>query len=263
MLYDDQAARFDERAGVPTDAAEAVAAALVEIVGPVEGQRWLEVGAGTGGLSLPLLRMPIRYTAFDRSPAMLQVFRERADAAGLAPELRVADGDARWPAEDAGTDVVFSARALHHLDPHHAAAETRRVLRTPGGWLVLGRVRRPPDSPKSVLRRQMRRMLEAQGFAGRSHQARADAVFAALEGAGGRRVQPRVAARWTGAHRPADSLAAWEGKNGLAGIEITAQVKARVLRDLRKWAQAEYGDLHRPLDQEEAFELEAIRVPTG
>lgn len=261
MLYDDQAAGFDERAGVPADAVEAVAAALVEIVGPVDGQRWLEVGAGTGGLSLPLLRLPVRYTGFDRSAAMLEVFRERADAAGLAPELHVADGNARWPAEDASVDVVFSARALHHLDPEHAAAETRRVLRAPGGWLVLGRVRRPPDSPKSILRRQMRRMLEAQGFAGRSHEARAWAVFTALERAGGQRMEPRVAARWTGAHRPADSIAAWEGKSGLAGIDVPAEAKARVLADLRAWAKAEYGDLHQPLEQEESFELDAVRVP--
>jgi ubiquinone/menaquinone biosynthesis C-methylase UbiE len=260
MLYDDQAVGFDERAGVPADAVEAIAQALVESVGPVEGQRWLEVGAGTGALSLPLLRLPIRYTGFDRSAAMLEVFRERADAAGLAPELHVADGNARWPAQDASTDVVFSARALHHLDPEHAAAETRRVLRAAGGWLVLGRVRRPPESVKSVLRRQMRRMLEAQGFAGRSHEARAGAVFAALERAGGGRMEPRVAARWSHPHRPADSIAAWEGKSGLAGIEVSAETKARVLAELATWAQAEYGDLHQPLEQEESFELDAVRV---
>jgi ubiquinone/menaquinone biosynthesis C-methylase UbiE len=263
MLYDDQATAFDERAGVPAGAAQAVADALAEMVGPVEGQRWLEVGAGTGALSLPLLRLPIRYTGFDRSPAMLEVFRERVDAAGLAAELHVADGNGRGPTDDASTDVIFSARALHHLDPEHAAAEARRVLRAPGGWLVLGRVRRPPDSVKSILRRQMRRMLEAQGFAGRSHEARAGAVFAALEQAGGRRMEPRTAARWSHPHRPADSLAAWEGKSGLAGIDVPAQVKARVLADLRAWTEAELGDLDQPAEQEEAFELDAIRIPIG
>ncbi len=264
MLYDDQAMAFDERAGVPAEAAQAVADALAEMVGPVKGQRWLEVGAGTGALSLPLLRLPIRYTGFDRSPAMLEVFRERVDAAaGLAADLHVADGNGRWPAEDASTDVIFSARALHHLDPEHAAAETRRVLRAPGGWLVLGRVRRPPDSVKSILRRQMRRMLEAQGFAGRSHEARAGAVLAALEQAGGRRMEPRTAARWSHPHRPADSLAAWEGKSGLAGIDVPAEVKARVLADLRAWAAAEYGDSDRPAKQEEWLELTGVRFPAG
>ena len=259
MLYDDQAAGFDERAGVPADAAEAVARTLIEIVGPAEA--WLEVGAGTGALSLPLLRRPIRYTGFDRSPAMLEVFRERVDAAGLDAALHVADGNGRWPAEDASADVVFSARALHHLDPEHAAAETLRVLRAPGGWLVLGRVRRRPDSVKSVLRRQMRRLLQAQGFAPRSHEARAGAVFDALEQAGGRRMEPRTAARWMHPHRPADSIAAWEGKQGLAGIEVPDEIKARVLTELRAWAITEFGDLDDPREQEEAFELHAIRVP--
>jgi hypothetical protein len=88
-------------------------------------------------------------------------------------------------------------------------------------------------------------------------------VFAALERAGGRPLEPRVAARWTGAHRPADSIAAWEGKGGLAGIDVPAEAKARVLAELRDWAVAEYGDLHQPLEQEESFELDAIRVPVG
>ena len=134
------------------------------------------------------------------------------------------------------------------------------MLRPAGGWLVAGRVRRPPDSPKGVLRRQMRRMLEAEGFPGRSHRAGAEAVFAALEAAGGRRMEPRVAARWTVPHRPADSIAAWEGKEGLAGREIPLDVKSRVLNGLRAWAADRFGDLQREMEQPEAFELAAIRV---
>ncbi len=260
MLYDDQAARFDERAGLPPEAAAAAARVLAEIAGPVEGQSWLVVGAGTGALSIHLLRLPIRYAGFDRSGAMLEVFRARAAEAGLQAELHEGDGNARWPAEDASVDVVFSARALHHLDPPHVVAETRRVLRPAGGWLAVGRVRRPPDSPKAALRRRMRRLLEATGYAGRSGDAHAAAVFAALEAAGGRRVPPREAARWTTTHRPAASLASWEGKSGLAGLDVPADVKARVMAELRAWAEAEYGDLERPLDQEEAFEVAAISL---
>jgi len=259
MLYDDQATRFDERAGLPEDAAEAVARKLAALVELADGQTVLDVGCGTGGVTLPLLRRPVRYVAFDRSPAMLEVFRERAASEGRAPELRVADGNARWPVEDADVDVVFSARALHHLDPAHAAAEVRRVLRRTGGWLVTGRVRRPHDSPKSVLRRQMRRMLQEHGHRGRSHGAGADAVFAALEADGGGRVEPRIAAAWTVPHRPADSIAAWEGKEGLAGIEVPPDVKSRVLSDLRAWAAEGFGDLQREMEQPEQFELAAIR----
>lgn len=260
MLYDDQATRFDERAGVPADAAEAIARELAALAGLADGQTVLDVGCGTGSLSLPLLRRPIRFVGFDRSPAMLEVFRERAARDGLAAELHVADGNARWPAADASVDVVFSARALHHLDPAHAVAEVRRVLRTTGGWLVTGRVRRPPDSPKSVLRRQMRQLLRAAGLEGRSHEAGAEAVFAALEDDGGRRMEPRIAASWTVPHRPADSITAWEGKRGLAGIELPLHVKSKVLSDLRTWAEERFGDLQREMEQNEHFELAAIRL---
>lgn len=259
MLYDDQATRFDDRAGVPAEAAEAVARVLAALAGLAEGRTLLDVGCGTGSLSLPLVRLPIRYLGFDQSAAMLEVFRARAAEAGLAAELHAADGNGRWPAEDASVDAVFSARALHHLDPAHVAAEVRRVVR-PGGWLVTGRVRRPPDSPRSVLRRQMRRLLEAEGFTGRSHQAGAEAAFAALEAEGGTRAEPRMVARWTGPHTPADSIAAWEGKQGLAGLEVPSDVKSRVLNGLRAWALAEYGDLQRNLEQEEQMELAAIRM---
>ncbi|HEX8907051.1 MAG TPA: class I SAM-dependent methyltransferase [Longimicrobiaceae bacterium] len=261
VLYEDQATHFDERAGIPVHVEEAVAREVVSLTGLGNGGLLLDVGAGTGSLSLSLVRWVDRYVGFDRSPAMVAVFRGLVGDPGPGVELLVADGNERWPVEDRSTSVVFSARAIHHLDPAHVAAEARRVLRPPGGWLVLGRVRRPPDSPKSEMRRQMRRLLAAEGYPGRSGDAAAEAVFGVLERLGGERAEPRVAGRWTVRHRPADSIAAWEGKSGLAGVEIPAEVKDRVLSDLRAWAAERFGSLDAPLPQEEAFEIAAIRIP--
>jgi hypothetical protein len=137
------------------------------------------------------------------------------------------------------------------------------VLRGPAGVLALGRVRRPQDSPKSVMRRMMRQALQAEGFRGRNHEGRAEEVFAALEAVGGERIPAVEAARWTVEHRPADSIASWQGKAGLAGIDVPAELKARVLASVRESAKALFGDLDRALPQEEAFEIAAIRLPIG
>ena len=260
MLYDDQAAGFDERAAIPVEAVEAVAAAVVETAGLQQGDALLELGPGTGMLSLPLVRQPIRYTGFDRSPAMLAVFREKVEEARLRAELLVGDANGRWPVEDGSVATIFSARAIHHVDVDHAAAETRRVLRPEEGWLILGRVCRPSDSVKPTLRRQMRKLLEEEGYSGRNHRAYAEALFSALEAIGGERAEPRVAARWTRRHTLLDSITAWQGKGGLAGYDVPEEVKERVLDQLRAWAEELYGDLEVLLEQEEFFELKAIHL---
>ena len=260
MLYDDQAAGFDERAAIPAEAVESMAAAVAEIAELQQGDTLLEVGVGTGMLSLPLIRQPIRYIGFDLSPAMLAVFREKVEKARLHAELLVADANGRWPAEDGSVAAIFSARALHHVDVDHAVAETGRALRPEGGWFVLGMARRPNDSAQPTLRRQMRKLLEEEGYTGRDHQAYAEALFSALEATGGERLEPRVAARWTRRHALLDSITVWQGKKGLAGHDIPEEVKERVLSRLRAWAEERHGNLEVPLDQAQFFELEAIHV---
>lgn len=262
MLYDDQAATFDARAGFPPQVAARVAAALWEAAGTAAGGLWLDVGAGTGALGLPLLRRGARYVGLDRSAAMLEAFRARAAAGGLPAELVAADGNARWPVDDGAAGVVLSVRALHHLRPEHAAAEVLRVLR-PGGALLVGRVGRPDDSVKSLLRREMRSALEAEGWAPRGHGQRVERVLAALEGAGAARLEPREVARWSVAHRPADSVAAWRGKAGLAGADVPGDVKARVLDRVLERAAARYGDPGRAQAQDEWFELSGVRLGGG
>jgi ubiquinone/menaquinone biosynthesis C-methylase UbiE len=260
VLYEDQAAGFDERAAIPAEAVESMAAAVAGIAGLRQGDTLLEVGTGTGMLSLPLIGRPIRYIGFDLSPAMLAVFREKVKEAGLRAELLVADGNGRWPAEDGSVAAIFSARALHHVEVDHAAVETRRVLRPEGGWLILGMVRRSTDSVQPTLRRQMRKLLEEEGYSGRNRDAHTEALFSALEAVGGERAEPRVVARWTRRHAPLDAITAWQGKEGLAGYDIPEEVKDRVLGRLRAWAEERYGNLEVSLEQEEFFELEAIHV---
>jgi ubiquinone/menaquinone biosynthesis C-methylase UbiE len=260
MLYDDQAAHYDERVGVPGEAAAAVAAAVDTIVGLAPGTRVLEPGVGTGLVSMHLLRYPIEYIGFDRSPAMLEVVRAKVETEGLSAQLLVADGNDPWPAADRSIDLVFCARALHHIDAEHVVAELDRVVREERGWLVVGRVRRPPDSVKAQMRRQMRRLLREAGFDARSHDHHSEAIFSQLEARGAAQHETVVAARWRSTHRPADSIASWREKEGLGAQNVPADVKEGVLDGVRQWALEHFGDLDRTMEQEEFFELSPISI---
>ena len=265
MLYHDQVPRFNQGAGagVPAAAREAIADALADVVALERGQAWLEIGVGAGALSLALVRRPIRYIGFDRSTEMIAAFREALGEQGLRAALTVADGNARWPVASGSIAVVFSFRALHHLDSSHVVDELRRIGSPRGVWLALGGVRRPEESVTVVMRKRMRELLTDAGYAGKSAKAHAESVFSALERLGGCRAPARVAARWTRSHRPADSLAAWDSKAGLAGLEVPPHVKAGVLEKLGVWAEEFYGDLGKPVPQEEYFEIAAIHLATN
>jgi len=100
---------------------------------PVEA---LDVGCGTGILSLELASRGHRVTGIDFAPAMLVLAKEKAAAAGAA--IRFEEGDAENLPFAAGSfDFVITRHVLWTL-PHPEAAidEWTRVLR-PGGRLAV------------------------------------------------------------------------------------------------------------------------------
>ena len=219
------------------------------------GQRWLELGPGTGSISLGLITKGIDYVGLDRSATMLQAFRDRLGRAGLKATLHLMDANELWPVDNGSIDVIFSARAVHHLDVHHVASECVRVGRPGPVRIVLGRVRRPPGSVKVEMRRRMLQLLELGGYRGIDLVHQSEAVLDVLTDRGGERIPPEVVARWTRLRSPVNSLDDWQRRAGLADLDIPPEVKSSVLNELRLWATQHYGDLETRLQQEEWFEI--------
>jgi ArsR family transcriptional regulator len=117
--------------------AQAVEAALLELL-PASGiGRALDIGTGTGRLLELLAPRAAAALGVDASRAMLALARARLARPGLTHcAVRLADMY-RLPLPDEGFDLVVLQMVLHHAeDPAAAIAEAARVLR-PGGRLAV------------------------------------------------------------------------------------------------------------------------------
>ena len=119
---------------------------LVGRLEPAAGERWLDVGTGTGEVALRAARAGADVTAVDISERLLEIARAKPDAdrvrweLGDAQDLRFGDGEFA---------VVASCFAVIFApDPEAAAAQLARVCR-PGGRLGLT-AWRPEDGPHAV-----------------------------------------------------------------------------------------------------------------
>lgn len=157
--WDEDANTYDLASGHrPRSPAERAAwsAALARML-PAAPARVLDVGAGTGFLSLTAARLGHRVTAMDLSEGMLERLRSAARAEGLEIEVLAA------PATDppSGFDAVIERHLLWTLpDPAGTLYAWREA--TPSGRLVLVEsvwgANDPFESARSRLREILRRV---------------------------------------------------------------------------------------------------------
>jgi ubiquinone/menaquinone biosynthesis C-methylase UbiE len=110
----------------------------LRLVGLEPGERFLDVAAGTGGLSLPAARLGARVLATDWSPAMIERFEARVREEGLSSaQGRVMDCHALELPDD-GFDVTGSQFGVMLVpDQPRALREMVRVTRPGGPVLVI------------------------------------------------------------------------------------------------------------------------------
>jgi SAM-dependent methyltransferase len=111
------------------------AAKLVRFAEVQPGQKVLDVGCGTGVVSVTAARLGATVTALDLTPALLEKARENAQIAGVSVEFHEGDVEA-LPFKDGAFDVVLSQFG-HMFAPRPAVAvgQMLRVLR-PGGRIA-------------------------------------------------------------------------------------------------------------------------------
>lgn len=103
----------------------------------------LDLAAGTGKLTRPLVERFARVTAVEPDPGMLARLRRVTDCyaalEGRAEEIPLPDGS---------VDVVFVGQAFHWFSTDEALTEIARVLRPVGGLVLIWNAWTKPEPPE-------------------------------------------------------------------------------------------------------------------
>ncbi len=174
LNFDRIAERYDATRG-GEERGEQIGGDLAKLLDP--DNRVLEVGVGTGVISLALQRRGFTVAGVDISAEMLARARER-----LGP--RAVQGDAmRLPIADSSIDQVIAVWVMHVVgEPKATLREIARCLRRGGRCFVVdGKASFDPSSPVDVAYRDIETGLGMEPRLGRAHEYAKLAPGAGLE----------------------------------------------------------------------------------
>lgn len=141
--FDDAAATWDDNTG-HEERQIAVARAISQAVDLAPGIRALDVGGGTGRLSILLADQVGSVVVTDPSAGMVQVAQERIEAAGLGDRLRAVQIDLTKDRLDGTYDVAWSSMAMHHVQDLDGLLRSLAELLVDGGRLCIADLEEDP-----------------------------------------------------------------------------------------------------------------------
>ncbi|HZD72606.1 MAG TPA: class I SAM-dependent methyltransferase [Actinomycetota bacterium] len=260
IAFDRAAGYYDQTRGFPAGVAERIAD-LVERAAGGTGARVLEIGVGTGRISLPLHRRGRRVFGIDLSAPMLERYRAKAEDDGLKAPAVVRGDATRLPFRAASFDAVIEVHVLHLIPRWRAAVdEVRRVL-VPGGTLLVARRlwdRSEGNGPRALVRGRHARILAEWGVRARRIGVRGDEeMIARLIELGGR-VEELEPVSWREPETWAEHLEILERRVWSESWRVPEDLWRDAASRLRAELAAEGVDLHAPVTVERHVDLAAV-----
>jgi ubiquinone/menaquinone biosynthesis C-methylase UbiE len=118
---------------------------LIEAARPGPADRVLDVGCGSGRITVALAALAAHVTGIDLTPAMLEQARAAQVQAGLSNIDWIEADSIALPVADAAFDLVVSQAMFHHAaDPAATLAEMRRAC-APGGRIAVNDLTPAPE----------------------------------------------------------------------------------------------------------------------
>jgi SAM-dependent methyltransferase len=166
IVFDHAVSYYDATRALPPELSRRPIEALIRETNLRSDARVLELGIGTGRIAIPLAEQIQSVTGVDLSIAMMAALRQKT--AGTPVRINLAQADVqRLPFPADCFEVVYAVHLLHLVDGWlDALAEAKRVLK-PGGFFLVSWGRRMPDSPVTVLRKELARLAGSFGISTR------------------------------------------------------------------------------------------------
>jgi ubiquinone/menaquinone biosynthesis C-methylase UbiE len=225
--------------------------ALLEAAGA--GARILEVGTGTGRISIPLLERGADLIGCDLSRQMLFRQREKYPAARL-----VQSDAALLPFPSNHFEAVLVVHVMHLVGPwKEALREFKRALKPGGVFLNVGTYESVEKSIRGKIRDHWRDWLKSQGIdAGHPGPQSHDELRGEQRSMGARLKEVEVV-RFSHVYTLRSVLERYEKRVSSDTWSVPEALYQASLADLRGWVVHEYGDLDQEIEETFRFVFDA------
>ena len=142
--FDDEAATWDDDPGHEARQV-AVARAIAEAVDLSPAMSAVDIGGGTGRLSILLAERVGSVVVTDPSAGMVQVAVQRIEEAGLTERVSAVQADLTTDRLEGTYDVVWSSMALHHVQDPAALLRAVAGLLVDGGRVAIADLDADPE----------------------------------------------------------------------------------------------------------------------
>lgn len=251
--FDRAAGYYDQTRLLPASIASEGIQAILDLGRP--HGRFLEVGAGTGRISVPLLERGLDLIGCDLSGKMLRRLQGKYPAARLVQ----ADG-LLLPFPTANFDTVMTVHVLHLIPGwKEALHELRRVLTPEGVYLNVKTWAPAGVSLREQVRLHWRAWLKEHGREVRHPGLQDQEEFNQALQAMGVQVKEVEVVRYPLQFTLREELERFSTRTGSETWDIPDEIFEASMAELRAWAESEFDNLDQPRQDELRFAVDVVR----
>ncbi len=246
--FDRAADYYDQTRELPEPIATYGLPALLQHIAP--HGKILDVGTGTGRISVPLLRLGANVIGIDLSVNMMGKLREKYPAAHLAQ----ADAS-RLPFAAHQFDAVLTTHVMHLIGPwREALREYRRVLK-PGGVYIDSTQWHEASSQLTRIRDRWRALVELQGAQWRRPGAQSREELNAELKLQGAQIEEVEVLRYYATATPRERLDQIHSRVCSDAWDISDEVFEATFKEITAWTRKVIGPLDKSIAEERRFIL--------